>query len=53
MCWYGKHPPGNMNPTISEGLIQRELERDPEGANAEWLAPFPNRSSGGIQSRGA
>jgi hypothetical protein len=27
-----------MNPTIDEGLIQRELERDPEGAQAEWLA---------------
>jgi hypothetical protein len=29
-----------MNPTIDEGLIQRELERDPEGASAEWLATF-------------
>jgi Terminase large subunit, ATPase domain len=29
-----------MNPTIDEGLIQRELERDPEGAQAEWLATF-------------
>src|SRR4030095_6098068 len=27
-----------MNPTIDEGLVQRELERDPEGAQAEWLA---------------
>jgi hypothetical protein len=31
---------GTMNPTIDEGLIQRELERDPEGAQAEWLATF-------------
>jgi len=29
-----------MNPTIDEGLIQRELERDAEGAQAEWLATF-------------
>src|SRR4029450_211006 len=29
-----------MNPTISEELIQRELERDPEGAQAEWNATF-------------
>jgi hypothetical protein len=29
-----------MNPTIDQGLIQRELERDPEGAQAEWLATF-------------
>src|SRR5215470_10480090 len=29
-----------MNPTLDEGLIQRELERDPEGAQAEWLATF-------------
>jgi hypothetical protein len=29
-----------MNPTIDEGLIQREIERDPEGASAEWLATF-------------
>jgi hypothetical protein len=29
-----------MKPTISEDLIQRELERDPEGAQAEWLATF-------------
>ena len=29
-----------MNPTIDEGLIQRELERDPDGASAEWLATF-------------
>jgi hypothetical protein len=26
-----------MNPTISDDLIQRELERDPEAAKAEWL----------------
>jgi hypothetical protein len=29
-----------MNPTLDEDLIQRELERDPEGAQAEWLATF-------------
>lgn len=29
-----------MNPTISEELIQRELERDPESARAEWLGEF-------------
>jgi hypothetical protein len=25
-----------MNPMISDGMIQRELERDPEAASAEW-----------------
>jgi hypothetical protein len=29
-----------MNPTISEELIQREMERDPEAASSEWLATF-------------
>jgi hypothetical protein len=29
-----------MNSTIDEGLIQRELERDPDAAKAEWLAGF-------------
>jgi hypothetical protein len=29
-----------MNPTIDEGLIQRELEADPDAAKAEWLAEF-------------
>jgi hypothetical protein len=29
-----------MNPTIDVELIQRELERDPDGASAEWLATF-------------
>jgi hypothetical protein len=29
-----------MNPTIDAGLIQRELERDPDSASAEWLATF-------------
>jgi hypothetical protein len=29
-----------MNPTIGAGLIQRELERDPEAGRAEWLATF-------------
>jgi hypothetical protein len=29
-----------MNPTIDAGLIQRELERDPDAAAAEWLATF-------------
>jgi hypothetical protein len=29
-----------MNPTIDAGLIQRELERDPDAASAEWLATF-------------
>jgi hypothetical protein len=29
-----------MNPTIDEGLIQREIERDPDGAQAEWMATF-------------
>jgi hypothetical protein len=27
-----------MNPTMSEDMIQRELELDPEAAKAEWLA---------------
>jgi hypothetical protein len=29
-----------MNPTLSEGLIERELQRDPEAARAEWLGEF-------------
>jgi hypothetical protein len=29
-----------MNPTLDAALIQRELERDPDGAQAEWLATF-------------
>src|SRR4030095_16274118 len=29
-----------MNPTIDAGLVQRELERDPEAGQAEWLATF-------------
>lgn len=29
-----------MNPTISESLIRRELEKDPESARAEWLGEF-------------
>src|SRR5262249_15262647 len=29
-----------MNPTLSEKLIQRELERDPDSASAEWLGVF-------------
>ena len=40
-----------MNPTIDEGLIQRELERDPEGAQAEWLATFRTDLAGRIFSR--
>src|SRR5262249_51871373 len=29
-----------MNPTIDEALIQREIERDPDAASAEWMARF-------------
>jgi hypothetical protein len=29
-----------MNPTLDEVFIQREIERDPEGATAEYLATF-------------
>src|SRR4030095_11561817 len=29
-----------MNPTIDAGLVQRELERDPEAGREEWLATF-------------
>ena len=29
-----------MNPTLDQVKIDRELERDPEGAQAEWLATF-------------
>jgi len=29
-----------MNPTLSETLIQRELEKDPDSARAEWLGVF-------------
>jgi len=29
-----------MNPTLDAAFIQREIERDPEGARAEWLATF-------------
>src|SRR5262249_49321681 len=28
------------NPTLDEAKIARELERDPDGASAEWLATF-------------
>jgi hypothetical protein len=30
----------SMNPTISQALIDRELERDPEAGRAEWLGLF-------------
>jgi len=30
----------SMNPTVAESLIQREMERDPDAARAEWLAGF-------------
>src|SRR5918993_545363 len=29
-----------MNPNVSEKVIQHELESDPDGASAEWLAKF-------------
>jgi hypothetical protein len=29
-----------MNPTLDEAFVQREIERDPEGATAEYLATF-------------
>lgn len=29
-----------MNPTISEKLIQKEIEKDPEAGRAEWLGGF-------------
>lgn len=29
-----------MNPSLSESMIERELERDPDAARAEWLAEF-------------
>src|SRR5262245_38369016 len=29
-----------MNPTLDQVKIARELERDPDGASAEWLATF-------------
>jgi terminase large subunit-like protein len=29
-----------MNPTLNEKIIQRELEKDPESARAEWLGEF-------------
>src|SRR5262249_47876456 len=29
-----------MNPTLDQAIIQRELERDPDAAAAEWLATF-------------
>jgi hypothetical protein len=32
----------SMNPTLDQAKIDRELERDPEGAQAEWLATFRN-----------
>ena len=32
-----------MNPTLSEKLIQRELEKDPDSARAEWLGVFRDR----------
>jgi hypothetical protein len=33
-------PTSVMNPTISSVLIERELQKDPESARAEWLAEF-------------
>lgn len=33
-------PTSVMNPTISKALIDRELEKDPESARAEWLGQF-------------
>jgi hypothetical protein len=29
-----------MNPTLDDGLIAREMEKDPIAANAEWMAQF-------------
>jgi hypothetical protein len=29
-----------MNPTLSESMIQREIEKDPEAGRAEWLGLF-------------
>ncbi len=29
-----------MNPTLDQAMIQRELEADPEGGKAEWMAEF-------------
>jgi len=29
-----------MNPTLDDGLIAREIEKDPLAANAEWMAQF-------------
>jgi hypothetical protein len=29
-----------MNPNVSEKVIQHEIESDPDGASAEWLAKF-------------
>jgi hypothetical protein len=29
-----------MNPTLDQGLIRRELEKDPDSASSEWLATF-------------
>jgi len=33
-------PTATMNPLISQAMIDKELERDPEGAASEWLARF-------------
>jgi hypothetical protein len=30
----------NMNPTLSESLVEEEIERDPEGAKSEWCGEF-------------
>ena len=40
-----------MNPTIRESLIQRELERDPDSASAEWLAKFRDDLESALASR--
>ena len=33
-------PDGAMNPTVSEGVIEEAMERDPSVAASEWLAEF-------------
>lgn len=38
LCWQAATTV--MNPTISQKLIDRDMELDPEAARAEWLAEF-------------
>lgn len=48
LIWKAKST--RMNPTIDQGMIERELEADPEAAASEWLAEFRSDISAFIPS---